>query len=108
MLSLLIRNMLWAAWWPYYTMLLTMEKAAQQRDRAAAQPQSQPPAPPAEDRGQGVRQESPMASDASLKPEVPEALRELMRMSIDQARRAFADRLEVGIALLQPCHEIPL
>ena len=49
-----------------------------------------------------------MASDASLKPEVPEALRELMRMSIDQARRAFADRLEVGIALLQPCHEIPL
>ena len=30
-----------------------------------------------------------MASDAFMKPEIPEALRELMKMSIEQARRAF-------------------
>jgi phasin len=30
-----------------------------------------------------------MANDAFMKPEIPEALRELMKMSIEQARRAF-------------------
>ena len=30
-----------------------------------------------------------MASDAFMKPEIPEPLRELMKMSIEQARRAF-------------------
>ena len=35
MLLLLFRNMLWAAWWPYSTMLLAVEKAAQQSARAA-------------------------------------------------------------------------
>ena len=30
-----------------------------------------------------------MANDAFMKPEIPEPLRELMKMSIEQAKRAF-------------------
>lgn len=33
MLLLLLRNTMWAAWWPYSTMLLALDKAAQQRER---------------------------------------------------------------------------
>ena len=47
MVLLLFKNFLWAAWWPYCTMLLAMEKAAQQAGggfkpsppRASAPPQ---------------------------------------------------------------------
>lgn len=84
MLLLLFRNMLWLAWWPLYTMLLAMEKAAQQRERSKPSPES-----PAPSGGQVPRGESSMANDAFMKPEIPEALRELMKMSIEQARRAF-------------------
>ena len=37
MVLLLLRNMMWAAWWPYATMLLALEKAAQQQERAKTQ-----------------------------------------------------------------------
>jgi phasin len=85
MLLLLFRNMLWAAWWPYCTMLLAMEKTAQQERARQAKPQSSPPA------GNDARrpQESRMASDAFPKPEIPEPLRDFVKLSIDQARRAF-------------------
>ena len=43
MLLLLFRNMLWAAWWPYSTMLLAVEKAAQQSARAANPSPGAPP-----------------------------------------------------------------
>jgi phasin len=86
MLLLLFRNFLWAAWWPYCTMLLAMEKAAQQR---ASNPSPPPSNPPHSDRGKVSQQESPMANDAFVTPEIPEPLRELMKMSIEQARRAF-------------------
>lgn len=94
MLLLLLRNMMWAAWWPYCTMLLAMDKAAQQRERAEPQSRAQSPKPPyqpqpAQETGQIRRQEGPMASDAFMKPEIPEALRELMKMGIEQARRGF-------------------
>jgi phasin len=90
MLLLLFKNFLWAAWWPYCTMLLAMEKAAQQAGQGAKPPPSAPraSAPPQEDRGQGRQQERVMASDA-FKTEIPEPLRELMKMSIEQAKRAF-------------------
>ena len=45
MLLLLFKNAMWAAWWPYYTMLLAMEKAATQA--AANRPKSPPQAPQA-------------------------------------------------------------
>jgi phasin len=89
MLLLLFKNFLWAAWWPYCTMLLAMEKAAQQANGGSRPPpRSRVPEPPPQDRGQHRQQESVMASDA-FKPEIPEPLRELMKMSIEQAQRAF-------------------
>jgi phasin len=90
MLLLLFKNFLWAAWWPYCTMLLAMEKAAQQAGQGPKPPPSPPRAsePPPQDRGPNRQQENVMASDA-FKPETPEPLRELMKMSIEQAQRAF-------------------
>ena len=106
MLFLLFKNFMWAAWWPYYTMLLAMEKAAAQAaaNRPKSPPQSPqaPPEPPSRpapqprpetqirDRGV-VRDEkcSMAANDAFMTPEMPQALRELMKMSIEQAMRAF-------------------
>jgi phasin len=87
MLLLLFKNFLWAAWWPYCTMLLAMEKAAQQAGGGFKPPPPRASEPP-QDRGQDRQQESVMASDA-FKPEIPEPLRELMKMSIEQAKRAF-------------------
>ena len=78
MVLLLFKNFLWAAWWPYCTMLLAMEKAAQQAGRGFKPSPPRASAPP-QDRGQDRQQESVMASDA-FKPEIPEPLRELMKM----------------------------
>lgn len=106
MLFMLFKNFMWAAWWPYYTALLTMEKVAAQQaaaNRAKSSPQQPPagPVPPRStpppprpelqpvDRG-AVRQEhsrESSMSDAFKKPE--QALRELMKLSIEQAKRAF-------------------
>ena len=72
MLLLLFKNAMWAAWWPYYTMVLAMEKAATQA--AANRPKSVG---------------STAVSDAFMQAEIPPALRELMKMSIEQAKRAF-------------------
>jgi phasin len=89
MLLLLFKNFLWAAWWPYCTMLLAMEKAAQQAGHGAKPSSTQrASAPPQEDRGLGRQQERVMASDA-FNTEIPEPLRELMKMSIEQAKRSF-------------------
>jgi hypothetical protein len=102
MLLLFFKNAMWAAWWPYYTMLLAMEKAATQA--AANRPKSPPsapqarPEPPSQTRPQprpepqlrGAREEGSMAaSNAFMQAEIPPALRELMKVSIDQAKRAF-------------------
>jgi hypothetical protein len=86
MLLLLLRNMLWAAWWPYSTMLLAMEKAAQQSARAA---NPSPGAPPAQSQAQARRQESPTANNAFTTPEISQPVCDLMKLSIEQARRAF-------------------
>jgi hypothetical protein len=84
MLSLLIRNSLWLAWWPLSVWLLAIEKTAQ--SGAAVRPSS---SPHEDEKGQVGQQESGMANDAFMKPEVPESLRNLMKMSIEQAQRAF-------------------
>jgi hypothetical protein len=103
MLLLLFKNFMWAAWWPYYTMLLAMEKAAAQQ-AAAARTKSPPPpqaAPAPQPRPAPAPQSRPepaqppaaakLREEASsaVNPEPPQALRELMKMSIDQARRGF-------------------
>jgi len=86
MLLLLLKNFWWAAAWPLCTMQLAMEKAARQ----AADRPTPPPEPPVRETGVVRQQESrSMASDAFMKPELPQPLRELMKMSIEQARRAF-------------------
>jgi hypothetical protein len=38
MLSLLIRNVMWAAWWPYSAWLLSLEKAAKRMSAEASRP----------------------------------------------------------------------
>lgn len=84
MLFLIARNLWWAAWWPYMTWLLAMQKAA---EKSAARPRpSEEPKGNAKD---SSSQEGNMANDTFMKPEFPEPLRELMKMSIEQARRAF-------------------
>jgi phasin len=91
MLLLLFKNFWWAALWPYCTMQLAMEKAARQAADGFKPPHPQPPQgsqPPPLNQVPARQQESIMASDA-FKPEIPEALRELMKMSIEQAKRAF-------------------
>jgi phasin len=83
MLNLWIRTFLWAAWWPLSTWLLMLQKAA-------AKGQAVMPPPPAHgNQGQARGEESHMANDAFMKPEVPEQVREAMKMSIEQAKRAF-------------------
>jgi hypothetical protein len=69
MLLLLFKNALWAAWWPYSTALLAMEKAACQRPT-----RMEPPPPPAPDTGHARPQESATATDA-LEPEFPASTR---------------------------------
>jgi hypothetical protein len=87
MLLLLVENFWWAASWPFYTWLLAVEKAW---GADGFKPPSQTPAPDrAQVRRQGVcQQESVMASD-SFKPAIPEPPRQPVKMSIEQARRAF-------------------
>jgi hypothetical protein len=95
MLLLLVRNMMWAAWWPYATVLLALDKAAQQRTREAPQPQAQSPDrqrpsdPPPPQPAQVRPMESVMGNDAFMKPEIPQALRQMMKLGIAQAQRAF-------------------
>ncbi len=95
MLLLFFKTFWWAAWWPYYTMLLALEKAASQAGRpTSAPPRSEPQAPVRE---AGRRRESGMAAnDAFMTPEVPEAVRELMKTSIEQAKRAFEIFISTG------------
>jgi phasin len=61
-----------------------MEKAYQRADGFRPPPFR----PSAQDRGQVREQESTMANDA-FRPDIPEPLRELVKMSIEQAMRAF-------------------
>jgi hypothetical protein len=53
-------------------------------------------------RGQLRAQESNMANDAFMKPEVPDSFRELMKVSIEQTKRAF-DTFAATITPLR-CH----
>jgi phasin len=84
MLSLWFRSFWWAAWWPVSTWLLMLQKAAGQMPAGFA-----PPQPRDSDRGPVGGQETHNANDAFMKPELPQSLRELMKISIEQARRAF-------------------
>jgi phasin len=84
MLNLLLKSFWWAAWWPVSTWLLLQQKAAGQAQPGFGTPQQRH-----SDRGKVQGQESNMADDAFMKPELPESLRNLMKMSIEQAKRAF-------------------
>jgi phasin len=75
----------WAAYWPLSVWLLTLEKAAKQygeASRSSTEPRA------AKERAAGQEERS-MASDAFIKPEIPDSVRELVKASIEQARRAF-------------------
>ena len=85
MLDLFVRNFMWAAWWPVSVWLLTVEKAAARQRSAVPEPA---PAAQAFDRVQVPQQERNMANEF-MKPEVPDSVRELMKLSIEQAQRAF-------------------
>lgn len=83
MLNLWVRTVLWAAWWPVSTWLLMLQKAAEKHQGVRLRRTG--------DGGQRQTQgeESEMANDAFMKPEVPEQLRDAMKTSIEQAKRAF-------------------
>lgn len=85
MLDLFVRNFVWAAWWPVSVWLLTLEKAAAKQRSGAPEPS---PPPRAFDRGQVAQQERSMANEF-MKPEVPDSVRDLVKLSIEQAKRAF-------------------
>jgi phasin len=59
-----------------FTWLLLLQKAAGQKPQSTQQKEWR-------------AQESPMANDGFKAPEVPEAFRDAMKMSIEQAKRAF-------------------
>jgi phasin len=63
---------------------LLLQKAADKR-----QPGFRPARPEPGNRPRARDEESKMANDAFMKPEVPEHLRDVMKMSIEQAKRAF-------------------
>jgi phasin len=84
MLNLWIRTCLWAAWWPVSTWLLMLQKAAEKSRQDLRTPRQ---AGGSERQARG--KESEMANDAFMKPEVPEQLRDAVKTSIEQAKRAF-------------------
>ena len=84
MLLLLLKGYWWAVWWPYSTWLLAADKALCRMNQGCEPPQHQ-----TNDEGQASIRESAMANDAFVKPEIPESMRDLMKMSIEQAKRAF-------------------
>lgn len=124
MLSLMLRNMIWAAWWPASTWLLALEKATHQAENfwqqpgsfwqpmldmgnfwqpmadteSFWQPQAGPSTPGAASTPSGTpagrptgpeQKETGMVSEAFRPMEMPESLRDLMKMGIEQARYAF-------------------
>jgi len=84
MLNLWIKTFLYAAWWPVSTWLLMLQKAAEKNQTSYRARQ------PGDGGGRQARsEESEMANDAFMKPEVPEQLRDAVKTSIEQAKRAF-------------------
>jgi len=83
-LLLLLKGYWWAAWWPYSTWFLAVDKALCRMNQGCEPPQYQ-----TNDEGQVSIRESAMANDVFVKPEIPESMRDLMKMSIEQAKRAF-------------------
>jgi phasin len=83
MLLLLLKGVWWAAWWPYSTWLLAFDKAMCQTSEGC-EPQHH-----TSEEGQVRIKESSMDNEAFMKPEIPESMRDLMKMSIEQAKRAF-------------------
>jgi len=83
MLLLLLKGFWWAASWPYSTWLLAVDKAIC-RMNDGCEPQHH-----VNEEGQVGIKESSMANEAFMKPEIPESMSDLMKMSIEQAKRAF-------------------
>jgi hypothetical protein len=79
MLLLLLKGYWWAAWWPYSTWFLAVDKALCRMNQGCEPPQYQ-----TNDEGQVSIRESAMANDVFVKPEIPESMRDLMKMSIEQ------------------------
>ena len=83
MLLLLLKGFWWAASWPYSTWLLAVDKAMCRINDGCEPSQHRT------NEGQVGIRESNMANEAFMKPEIPESMRDLMKMSIEQAKRAF-------------------
>jgi phasin len=84
MLLLLLKGYWWAAWWPYSTWLLAVDNAICRMNQGCEQPQHQ-----RSEEGQASIRESSTPNDAFVNPEIPESMRDLMKISIEQAKRAF-------------------
>jgi phasin len=83
MLSLWAKSLWWAAWWPFGLWLFALEKATGRESEGTEQPSR------AQAYDSVEQKERTMANDSFMKPEMPDAMRDLMKMSIEQAKRAF-------------------
>jgi hypothetical protein len=83
-LSLPLKSFWWAVWWPVGAWLLMGKKVASRRQAVFGRRQLK-----SGNRGQVRRQESIMTNDAFMKTEVPNSFRDLMKVNIEQAKRAF-------------------
>lgn len=84
MLELLFRNFVWASYWPLSVWLLMAEKSLKQAHAAEHQAEKRE-----ESREHRPQEERGMASDTFIKPEIPDSVRELVKISIEQTKRAF-------------------
>jgi len=92
MLLLLLKGFWWAASWPYSTWLLAVDKAIC-RMNDGCEPQHH-----VNEEGQVGIKESSMANEAFMKPEIPESMRDLMKMSIEQAYVRLDQRKDLEVA----------
>lgn len=99
MLSLMLRSLFWATWWPASTWLLAMERMGEQAteafragvesELAEFQRERAEAAEPAKPGRSESKNSEEIMSEAFTKMEMPEPLRGLMKMGIEQARYAF-------------------
>jgi phasin len=85
MLRFLAKSFWWAASWPLGMGLLALDKFTSE----GAKDLEIPLRTSGQGRRQAEQQEAAMSNDPITKPEIPEPLRGMMKMSIEQAKQAF-------------------
>ena len=85
MLRFLAKSLWWAGSWPLGMWLLALDKSASE----ATKDFEPPSRTNVQNRRQAEQQHAAKSNDAIAKPEIPEPLRGMLKLSIEQAKRAF-------------------